>query len=176
MNEEEQVHDARCAVGRLCDQLLAAVPTDGETLDKNSVPTLRGIYLWRFKEDKSPAYVGVALGKEGLRQRLIGQHLRPSYLKSVFRRKIVKKYGVDPGEESVMYIRSNFTLAFIVCPNEDSATIAAIAAAEAMMIVALRPRFNKVRGAERGDADAGDGPRYEPSADQLPREIRKVHT
>ena len=144
MNEEEQVHDARCAVGRLCDQLLAAVPTDGETLDKNSVPMLHGIYLWRFKEDKSPAYVGVALGKEGLQQRLIGQHLRRSYLKSVFRKAVVEMAGVDPGEESVDFIRSRFTVAFTTgCPNERPATIAA---AEAMMIAALRPRFNKVKG------------------------------
>lgn len=146
MNEEERVHDARRAVGRLCDQLLAAVPIDGETLDKNSVRTLPGMYLWRFKKGKRPAYVGVALGKGGLRQRLIGQHLRPSYLKSVFREAVRKKAGVDPGEESVDFIRSRFTVAFISCPNRHRATIAAIAAAEAMVIAALQPEFNKVKG------------------------------
>jgi hypothetical protein len=146
MNEEEQVHDAQCTVGRLCDQLLAAVPIDGETLDRNSVPMLRGIYLWRYKKGKRPAYVGVALGKRGLRQRLIGQHLRPSYRKSVFRKAVEGRYGVDPGEKSVDLIRSRFTVAFISCPNRHRATIAAIAAAEAMVIAALQPEFNKVRG------------------------------
>jgi hypothetical protein len=142
-NEPKAIRNASDKIGRVCGRLLAAVPSDAANLVPESVPLVHGIYLWRSKEDKSPAYVGVALGKRGLRGRIIEQHLRPSYVQSVFRKAIVESTGVGPREESVEFIKSQFTVAFMACAEEDSATIGA---AESLVIAALRPRFNKIRG------------------------------
>jgi hypothetical protein len=141
-NELKALRNASDKIGRVCNRLMAVVPTDATNLAPESVELVHGIYLWRFKEDKSPAYVGVALGKRGLRGRIIEQHLRPSYVQSVFRMAIVESTGVGPREESVEYIKSNFTAAFVACAEEDSATIGA---AESLVVAALKPRFNKIR-------------------------------
>ena len=117
------------------------VQLDAATVTKDSVAPLQGIYIWRFKVDGRPAYVGVALGKKGLQQRIVGQHLCVSYKKSVFRKAIEQEACIGSGQESVDFIRSHFTLAFLSCP-EDSPAI--VDAAEALLIAAINSRYNKI--------------------------------
>jgi hypothetical protein len=106
------------------------------------IPRTAGIYIWRFSDDSLPAYVGVGLGRNGLFQRITSQHLRPSYLKSVFRKAIVADFGVDPGDGSVNCVKTNFSLAYLPCP-EDTASVIGIA--ECMLISALKPKYNKAK-------------------------------
>ena len=46
---------------------------------KNEVPSSKGIYLWTT-QDEQVVYIGIALGKNGLRHRICSQHLNPEYL------------------------------------------------------------------------------------------------
>jgi excinuclease UvrABC nuclease subunit len=43
------------------------------------VPISKGIYLWTTHNDDI-VYIGIALGKNGLRHRICSQHLNPEYL------------------------------------------------------------------------------------------------
>ncbi len=130
----------------ICEGLLGMVQIDASTVTKDSVVPLQGIYIWRFKADGRPAYIGVGLGKKGLQQRIVEQHLRASYNKSVFRKAIEKEACIGPSQESVRFIRSHFTLAVIPCP-EDSPAI--VDAAEALLIAAINPRYNKTKDNNR---------------------------
>jgi hypothetical protein len=137
--------EATCSrVRRICQLLLAADAFDTIKLDPATVPLRRGIYLWKAKEDESPAYVGVALGKRGLNGRIIGQHLRSTYVQSVFRKAVERAEHVDEREESVNFLKEHFTLALVECPDDEPAIILA---AEALVVAALRPRFN---GGQKG--------------------------
>jgi hypothetical protein len=90
-------------------------------------------------QDKSPVYVGTALGKRGLNGRIVGQHLRPSYLQSVFR-KAVERFERKDVRESANFIREHFTIAMMECPVDEPRIILA---AEAVLIAVLRPKYNK---------------------------------
>jgi hypothetical protein len=46
---------------------------------KKEVPTSKGIYLWTTHNEEI-VYIGIALGKNGLRHRICSQHLNPEYL------------------------------------------------------------------------------------------------
>mgnify|MGYP003351133194 CR=1 FL=1 len=46
---------------------------------KDEVPKSKGIYLW-LNHQNEIVYVGIALGKNGLRHRICNQHLNPDYL------------------------------------------------------------------------------------------------
>jgi len=46
---------------------------------KNEVPISKGIYLWTTHNEEI-VYIGIALGKNGLRHRICSQHLNPKYL------------------------------------------------------------------------------------------------
>ena len=46
---------------------------------KNEVPTSKGIYLWTTHKNEI-VYIGIALGKKGLKHRICSQHLNPEYL------------------------------------------------------------------------------------------------
>lgn len=46
---------------------------------KKEVPSSKGIYLWTTQND-DVVYIGVALGKKGLRHRICSQHLNTEYL------------------------------------------------------------------------------------------------
>ncbi len=85
----------------------------------NIVPKEIGVYLWRAKRSKKIVYVGRAFGNEGLYQRIVKQHLSNSYTKSVFRKQIAEKYGLNLKEESASYIRRNFVFSFISFERED---------------------------------------------------------
>ena len=124
----------------LCTDLLDVVPSAAHSIGGDSVPRVAGVYIFRFLANEEPAYVGRAIGEEGLYQRIVTQHLRPSYRKSVFRIAIAKDTAVGTGGESVDFILQRFSLAFVECPNDSPAVIKA---AEALLIAALKPKYNK---------------------------------
>jgi len=127
-------------IWQISEELLHSVQSDATKVGKDTVPAVHGIYIWRFKEDGCPAYIGVGLSKKGLQQRIVRQHLCASYTKSVFRKAIVQEARVDPRQESVTFIRSHFTFAFLIC-SEDAPAV--VKAAEALLIAALNPKYNK---------------------------------
>ena len=139
---EELVQDLGMRVLGVCTAVLDAPALDAARLSSDSVPASRGIYIWRAKTDAYPAYVGVGLGRGGLRQRILRQHLAPGYRKSVFRKSIVRSFGVDPGEESVQFIKDNFTLSLFPCSEPDPAVVEH---AEALLIRVLQPNCNKAK-------------------------------
>ena len=140
MKKNSAIEAACSRVRRICQRLLDADAFDTMKLDPATVPLRRGIYLWRSKDDESPAYVGVALGNRGLKGRIIGQHLRSTYVQSVFRKAVERSERVDASQGSVKFIKEHFTIALAECPDDEPAIILA---AEALVLAALRPRFNK---------------------------------
>jgi hypothetical protein len=127
----------------ICNDLIHTNQYEGVDVVPDLLPEERGIYLWTFATNNKPAYVGSALGKDGLRQRIIRQHLRPTYTKSCFRKAVQPLVNGDKKHDAVEYIRRNFRFTFLPCPD---ATRATLLAAEAVLIAALHPSFNKVRG------------------------------
>jgi hypothetical protein len=63
------------------DQALKALEAarvyDPRTLSREEIPPTPGVYLWSRRSNGNPAYIGRALGSEGLRGRIWGQHLNP---------------------------------------------------------------------------------------------------
>jgi hypothetical protein len=47
---------------------------------KSALGEKRGIYFWRDKQDDALVYIGIAVGKGGLKRRIVQQHLNPAYL------------------------------------------------------------------------------------------------
>lgn len=97
---------------------------DVDDLDEDDVPKKIGVYLWRSKEDDDIVYIGQALGREGLHQRIIQQHLNKNYYgkgkeKSRFRRKVADEYKNLKREDVIHFIKKNYTLSFIEFPKED---------------------------------------------------------
>jgi hypothetical protein len=79
--------------------------TDVNLLDvRNEVPASRGIYLWTTNKGEV-VYIGIALGKNGLRHRICSQHLNPKYLE--FRE--IKQNPKDAFqlEHAIVKLRSN---------------------------------------------------------------------
>ncbi|MBM4314329.1 MAG: hypothetical protein FJ122_10495 [Deltaproteobacteria bacterium] len=144
LNNDEPVRERLSEIiteaRQLCNALLVAPQKDVDRIDAESVPVVRGIYCWSFKGDGLPAYIGVALGKHGLRGRISQQHLRPSYVQSVFRKSVMREAGVWEREESVKLIRSRFKIAFV----EYDKNPGIVRAAEALLIAALEPKYNKM--------------------------------
>lgn len=86
-----------------------------------NVPKDIGIYLWWSKKDSQIVYIGQALGRGGLYQRIIQQHLNERYRrkgveKSAFRRNVAEEYNLK-WEEVVPFIKTNYTLSFITFPK-----------------------------------------------------------
>jgi len=78
-----------------------------------------GVYLWRSKKDREIVYVGRGLGKRGLHQRIIKQHLEASYTKSVFRKQISKEFNLKLKQGSASYIKDNFVFSFVTFEEEE---------------------------------------------------------
>lgn len=112
---------------------------DGKDINKSQIPKAWGIYLWKLKETGKVVYVGVALGRKGLWGRIASQHLRPSYTKSVFRKKIAKEYNLGLGEGSASYIIKNCSLAYLPCTNEKRVTLKIV---ELLLIAVHKPKYN----------------------------------
>lgn len=127
---------------QIARSLLRVSPEPASEVVAEQIPRDAGIYIWRFSTDSSPAYVGVALGRNGLFQRIATQHLRPSYLKSVFRNAVVTDFTVDPSDGAVNCIKSHFSLAYLSCPED---TPSVIGIAESMLISTLKPKYNRAK-------------------------------
>lgn len=70
------------------------------TLQREDVPGAPGVYA--FYRDGIPVYVGRALGRDGLRGRLLGNHLRttPDLSRSTLRRSVAAELGVATRAEA----------------------------------------------------------------------------
>jgi excinuclease UvrABC nuclease subunit len=67
---------------------------------KEKIPSSTGIYFWFDRSDDKLVYLGVAIGKNGLKKRIIFQHLQAGYIE--FRSKVFtkddeyqKKHGIE---------------------------------------------------------------------------------
>jgi predicted RNA-binding protein with PUA-like domain len=129
------------------------------------IPKKIGIYAWFWAKDDKLVYVGKATGKDGLYQRIIRQHLNPDYLltdknkwnekdvfqaqnpailkgkpaidKSAFRKNISRGHKLQPGIDSVEYIKNNFTLRFLNISRKED-----IFSLEKELISFYKPKYN----------------------------------
>jgi len=142
----ELVQDTVRLARKVAKGLLAETPVRGSDIARPDVPREHGVYIWRRAKTGRPAYVGSATGKKGLYGRIIEQHLRPSYTKSSFRNAVradvAPNKPLDERENSVKFVGRNFTLAWYECPDDSRLALAA----EALLIAALKPKYNKIRG------------------------------
>lgn len=116
------------------------------TNESLTFPIEKGIYIFYFKKNNNIAYIGSGTGQKGLRQRIMYEHLRPSYKeknkeKSVFREAVRKaeKNKLKIGEEVVKHIKENFNLSYIKMKNED---ISFIKLTEFLLIKGCNPIYN----------------------------------
>ncbi len=65
------------------EKLLRAKIYNPKEIEDNVVPSDIGVYLWRDNKGNI-VYVGRALWREGLHQRIVAQHLSKSHTQSVF--------------------------------------------------------------------------------------------
>lgn len=145
---KKQLEEAlRCA-----EKLVKAENHDPKNIQK--VPKDIGVYLWRCKRTNEIVYVGSAIGKNGLYQRIVGQHLTDSYTKlsknelvakSVFRNQIAEEYRLNPKEESVSFIKNNFVLSFIPFKDEIIASLV-----EILLIIEYSPKYNRKYKGKQG--------------------------
>ena len=138
MLEKTKLH-VRTAL-RYSKRLLNAEAHDASNTEASSVPKNIGVYLWRSKRNNEIVYIGRALGKAGLRQRIMHQHLANGYTKSVFRRQIAMEKGLNLREQSVSFIKKNFNLSFISLEGEDAHTVLLV---ETLLIYECCPRYNR---------------------------------
>ena len=134
-------------VAAICAGLLAAVARPASSIVPETVPTCKGVYLWRCTRGGEVVYVGSAVGQEGLWKRIVRQHLNGSYRmpdgqeKSVFRKAVAAHAGVRPGDQCVDLIRERFSVAYLGCPRDAREVIHE---AEAALIRQLKPKYNKM--------------------------------
>ena len=74
----------------LAEEFAKAEAHDPKTLVPNTIPRKIGVYLWRSKSSNEVVYVGRAIGKNGVHQRIVKGHLQNSYTKSVLRSELPK--------------------------------------------------------------------------------------
>jgi hypothetical protein len=131
------------------------------------VPRKPGVYAW-FREGVV-AYVGSSTaGSSGLYQRIVLQHLKPTYLepresiwterdqyqidnpmldrkgrhaidKSAFRKSVARTHRLLAGEESVEYLKKHFTFSCMSLPNAGKTLIHAI---EKALTRKYNPQYN----------------------------------
>lgn len=62
------------------NDLMSCYQWDLNKISRDDIPTEKGIYAYIDKERLTIKYVGSAVGINGLRKRIWGQHLNPNYL------------------------------------------------------------------------------------------------
>ena len=135
---------------------------------ERGVPKDMGVYVWYEIGSVAPIYIGKATGRNGLRNRILGQHLNAKYLetrqerwtaederqashgvlhngrlaieKSAFRKNLARKTGNSPGEQNVQFIHENCLLRTLAFPKHDAKEIASI---ESRLIKHYRPELNR---------------------------------
>lgn len=125
---------------RYSEKLIKAECHDPKIIQADIVPKDIGVYLWRSKSNNEIVYVGRALGKAGLYQRIIRQHLSVGYAKSVFRLQIADEFGLNPIKESTFFIKDNFVFSFVTFDRKDK-NIASFV--EASLIFEYSPKYNR---------------------------------
>ena len=142
------------------------------SLIRSDIPSEPGVYAWWSRTEASAIYVGKAFGSSGLRRRIWGQHLSPSYLerreakfrsqdtaqiqcsqelgrpcveKSVLRRSLACLYGFVPGEQTVEYMRENLLVSWFIVTPESTISVPDL---ELEVIRVLSPQLN-VAGKKR---------------------------
>jgi hypothetical protein len=146
-----------------------ARPVTPSELGVDDVPTDRGVYIWYTLDQSSPAYIGKATGKTGLRGRVLRQHLNANYLetraskitpkdqsqlshgiflngkpaieKSAFRKHLARSHDLAPGEPTVEFIKANFSVQLIPLPGLTDDEIRFV---ENKLVQALRPKLNVI--------------------------------
>jgi hypothetical protein len=103
------------------------------------LPDVWGIYIFYFCDNQRPAYIGSALGEHGLSKRIVEQHLRCSYTKSVFRKAVSGDFSIDSAISEVECIKSRFLLSYLACPQEGRGLISI---AESILIYTMQPKYN----------------------------------
>jgi len=122
------------------EKLIKAECYDPNNIQADIVPKDIGVYLWRSKSNNEIVYVGRALGTDGLYQRIMRQHLYASYTKSVFRKQIAEKFGLNLKEESLSFIKDNFIFSFISFDRNEK-NIASFV--EMLLIFEYSPQYNR---------------------------------
>ena len=125
---------------RYSEKLVKAEKYDPKNIEVNTVPKKIGVYLWRSKRNNEVVYVGRALGKGGLYQRIIRQHLSNGYTKSVFRRQIAQECGLNLKKESASFIKDNFVFSFISFERKNKNIVSLI---ETLLINKYSPKYNR---------------------------------
>lgn len=144
---------------------------------KELLPKKRGMYFWFDKKNDKVVYIGIAVGKKGLRGRIVSQHLRPEYLeyrpekqskkldcfqivnpfnkgnkkgidKSAFRKSIGRKLKIKPGIDTCSYIVDNLYLRVF-----ESEKIEYIKALEKELIQEHQPKFNTQHKKKKDKSD-----------------------
>ena len=118
----------------IAEKLSKVEPWPVRNSEKELIPCDKGLYI--FRQDGKAVYVGMGAGRNGLRGRIWNQHLAQGYRKSVLRKKVMVAIGL---EESLQYIRENFTLAFFSSHMDDLVTMKL---AELLLIAWHRPIYN----------------------------------
>ena len=144
-------------------------PVTPSELGVDDVPTDKGVYIWYTLDQSSPAYIGKATGKTGLRGRVLRQHLNVNYLetraskitskdqsqlshrvlvngkpaieKSVFRKHLARSHDLAPGKATVEFIKTHFNVRLIPLPDLTDDEIRFV---EGKLVQALCPKLNVV--------------------------------
>ena len=144
--------DSQQEVDAIANALIIAPRINPRNTD--AVPKEPGVYAW-FRNDEV-IYIGSSTaGRYGLYQRIVKQHLEPTYLeprervwtekdqyqidnprldskgrhaidKSAFRKSVARKHQLLAGEESVEFLKSQFTLSYLALPHAGKPLIHAI--------------------------------------------------
>ena len=145
-------HDSLQEVNSIADALIYEIRIDPK--DTDAVPKEPGVYAW-FR-NYEVVYIGSSTaGRYGLYQRIVKQHLEPTYLepresvwtekdqyqidnpvldkkgrhaidKSAFRKTVARKHQLLAGDESVTFLKSHFNLSCLALPNAGKPLIHAI--------------------------------------------------
>lgn len=148
---QKEINMSNSKMGNMFEKLKVAIRY-GEELVKAerhpvgevNVPKDIGVYLWRSKKDGQIVYIGQALGRGGLYQRINQQHLNERYRrkdveKSAFRRNVAEEYKNLKWEEVVPFIIKNYTLSFITFPKENERLVNFV---EKLLQFELEPKYS----------------------------------
>lgn len=152
-------------------ELAAATRHAVSGLTADTVPLAPGLYAWWPRDGPDhPVYVGRALGQKGLRGRIWGQHLRPTYLeprpekatardaaqllhgvvdgkgrpvveRSAFRKNVARAHVLAPGAPTVAWISERYVVSWVTL-EELGIDVDRAKRLEAVLITVWRPRYN----------------------------------
>ena len=125
---------------RHAEDLINSRSYDPESFDLKEVSKNMGVYLWRSKESGRIVYIGRAIGKKGLYQRIVRNHLSNSSTKSVLKKQIAEKEVLDIKAEAAEFVKKNFTFSYLEFERADSNIVVLV---EVILINEYRPKYNR---------------------------------